>query len=75
MLDWRLKRRDGGWRVVDILVEGVSLTLAQRAEFTSVIRRGGGRISGLLLKMRNKTRTLAMNRVPATQASANVSMQ
>lgn len=59
-LDWRLVRRDGAWRVVDIMVEGVSLALAQRSEFASVIRNGGGKVSGLISKLRQKSQTLAM---------------
>ena len=60
-LDWRLIRHEDGWQVIDILVEGVSLAMAQRSEFASVIRGGGGRVSGLLGKLRKKTQMLAMN--------------
>ncbi|MDE0942901.1 MAG: ABC transporter substrate-binding protein [Alphaproteobacteria bacterium] len=61
LLDWRLKNRDGGWRVIDIMVEGVSLAMAQRSEFASVIRNNGGKVAGLLKKLRIKTQTLALN--------------
>ncbi|MBT4043649.1 MAG: ABC transporter substrate-binding protein [Rhodospirillaceae bacterium] len=66
-LDWRLKNRDGGWRVVDIMVEGVSLALAQRSEFASVIRSNGGRVAGLLQKLRIKSATLALNQDSSNQ--------
>ncbi len=59
-VDWRLKQRAEGWRVVDIMVEGISLALAQRAEFATVIRGNGGQVSGLLAKLRQKTQTLAL---------------
>ena len=49
---WRLRGRDGEWRIVDIIVEGVSMTLTQRSEFGAVIRRQGGKISGLNAKLR-----------------------
>ena len=51
MLAWRLKRRGDDWRVLDIMVEGVSLAMVQRSEFTSVIRSSGGRVSGLLARI------------------------
>ena len=55
-LDWRLRRiGSGGWQIVDIVVEGVSLALTQRSEFDSVIRRSGGTIDGLLQVLRDKT--------------------
>ena len=55
-LDWRLRRiSTGGWQIVDIVVEGVSLALTQRSEFDSVIRRSGGTIDGLLQVLRDKT--------------------
>jgi phospholipid transport system substrate-binding protein len=59
-LDWRLRRRATGWRVVDIMVEGVSMALAQRSEFATVIRSTGGQVAGLLVKLRKKTQTLAL---------------
>lgn len=69
-LAWRLKRQDDDWRVVDIMVEGVSLAIAQRSEFTTVIRNSGGRVSGLLVILRKKTQTLALR-----QIDPNVSTQ
>jgi len=68
LLDWRLKLREGGWRVVDIMVEGVSLAMAQRSEFTSVIGGSGGKVSGLLAKLRKKTQTVALNNDAAAPA-------
>ncbi len=71
LLDWRLRLRDGGWRVVDIMVEGVSLAMAQRSEFTSVIRSSGGKVSGLLAKLRKKTQTVALNQGNISPASVS----
>ncbi|MBT7756048.1 MAG: ABC transporter substrate-binding protein [Rhodospirillaceae bacterium] len=61
LLDWRLKQGKNGWRVVDIMAEGVSLAMAQRSEFTAVIRANGGKVAGLLSKLRKKTQTVAFN--------------
>lgn len=47
-VDWRVREKDGQYRVVDIIVEGVSMSLTQRSDFASVIQRGGGSIDVLI---------------------------
>lgn len=64
-VDWRMHRIDSGWRITDIVVEGVSMAVAQRAEFASVIRSQGG-VSGLLIKLEAKTRHLGTRRYADT---------
>ena len=54
-IEWRVISPDGNYKVFDIIVEGVSLLRTQRSEFSSVIRRNGGKISGLLAALRKKT--------------------
>ena len=51
-LDWRLTPAAGSWQVLDVVVEGVSLTLTYRNEFASVIERGGGDVTALLAELR-----------------------
>ena len=51
-VDWHLRHGKNGWRIVDIVVEGISLAIAQRATFAAVIRANGGRVEGLLTKLR-----------------------
>lgn len=53
-LDWRLTVTASGWRVLDIVVEGVSLLVSYRNEFAAVIERNGGRLAGLLDELRNR---------------------
>lgn len=38
---WRLEPSGGGWRVVDVVAEGISLRITTRSEYASVIQRGG----------------------------------
>ena len=45
-LDFRVRSNDGDYTVVDLYVEGISMLLTHRAEFSSVINRKG--IEGLL---------------------------
>ncbi|MGH7186992.1 MAG: MlaC/ttg2D family ABC transporter substrate-binding protein, partial [Pseudomonadota bacterium] len=51
-VEWRLRQTDGNWRILDVVVEGVSLALTHRAEYTAVIRADGGRLDGLLERLR-----------------------
>lgn len=51
-VDWRVRQRDGGFKIVDVIVEGVSMGQTQRSEFASVIRRNGGTLEGLLSELR-----------------------
>lgn len=51
-VDWRVRSRGNGYKVVDIVVEGVSMTQTQRSDFASVIQRGGGDIDALLTSLR-----------------------
>lgn len=51
-VDWRVRSKDGRHRIVDIVVEGVSMALTQRSEFASVIQAGGGNVSALLDHLR-----------------------
>ena len=53
--DWRVRSGEGGLRIIDLVVAGVSLLLVQRQEFEAVIRRDG--FAGLverLLDRRNR---------------------
>lgn len=47
-LDWRLRKRGSQYKVIDIIVEGVSMATTQRSEFSSIIQRGGGQIDVLI---------------------------
>ena len=58
-VDWRLHQRDGSWRIIDIVVEQVSLLIAQRSEFASVIRANRGDVSALSKLLRQKVTQLA----------------
>ncbi|MFP6728799.1 MAG: ABC transporter substrate-binding protein [Alphaproteobacteria bacterium] len=51
--DWRVRNFNGRYRVIDVMVEGISLALTQRSEFASVARRGG--LDGLLATLRART--------------------
>ncbi|HEU0117650.1 MAG TPA: ABC transporter substrate-binding protein [Alphaproteobacteria bacterium] len=53
-IDWRVRQKNGKLGVIDVVVEGVSLSVTQRQEYASVIQRNGGQIDGLLTLMRQQ---------------------
>jgi phospholipid transport system substrate-binding protein len=57
-VDWRLHRSGDAWGVVDIVVQGVSMAAVLRSEFVAVIDANGGRVDGLLQKLREKTNSI-----------------
>ena len=52
LVDWRVRENDGSFLLIDILAEGVSLVVTQRAEAAEVIGRDG--LDGLLGQMRTR---------------------
>ena len=54
---WRVHRNGNEYKIVDVDVEGISMLLAQREEFTSVIQRNGGTLSGLIQAIQQKLQT------------------
>ena len=60
-VDWRIATEDGSMRVVDLIVEGTSMRMTLRSDFSSIIRREGGTVTGLINVLRDKTKTLREN--------------
>lgn len=57
VIDWRVRQRNGKLGVIDVVVEGVSLSVTQRQEYSAVIQNNGGQIDGLLVLMRQQLET------------------
>lgn len=55
-IDWRVRYKNGQYKVIDVIVEGVSMSVTQRSDFSSVIQRGGGNVQVLLDHLREKTK-------------------
>ena len=51
-VDWRVLDRGDKLKIVDVVVEGVSMAITHRSEFASVINNNGGRIDALLERLR-----------------------
>ncbi len=57
-VNWRVARAGDSFKIVDVVVEGTSMSNTMRSDFGSIIRREGGKISGLLKVLRDKTASL-----------------
>lgn len=55
--DWRLRKRPEGLRVLDIIVEGVSMAITYRQDYSTVISQSGG-FAGLLAQMEKQVAAL-----------------
>ena len=53
-VDWRVRGGSGSYKIIDVVVEGISMVITQRSAFASVIQRSGGRVAGLLSELRKK---------------------
>ena len=63
--DWRMRERDGRFRILDVSVEGVSMALMLRHEFESVLRNQGG-VDGLIKALRARITASAPGPRPAS---------
>ena len=52
-VDWRVRYKNGSYKIVDVLVAGVSMGLTQRSDFSSVIQRGGGNVDALIAQLKS----------------------
>jgi phospholipid transport system substrate-binding protein len=64
-VNWRVRAADGKFKVIDVMVEGVSMALTQRQEFAAVLQNKG--FDGLLAALRGQLQQLAAG---GTQASS-----
>lgn len=55
--DWRVRARDNQYRIIDVMVEGVSMAVTQRSEFSAVIKAQG--FEGLLAALRARVQRYA----------------
>ncbi len=58
-LIWRLRQPEGGYRIIDLYVEGTSMIFTYREEYSSVITQNGGKVESLLEALRKKVAQLS----------------
>jgi phospholipid transport system substrate-binding protein len=57
-IDYSMRKTDKGWKIYDIVVEGVSLVLTYRSEFDAVVKQEG--IDGLIKRLAQKNTPAAV---------------
>ena len=55
-VDYRMERKDDGWKVYDVIVENLSLVTNYRSSFASEISKGG--IDGLIKTLQTKNKQI-----------------
>jgi len=53
-VEWRVRNGGDGPRIIDVMVEGVSMAITQRSEFSAVMQQGGKGLASLNEKLRAK---------------------
>ena len=51
---WRVKQDGNTFKIIDIIIEKVSLTMANRNEYTAFIKNNGGNIDALIANLKTK---------------------
>ena len=57
IVDYRMRKGKDGWRIIDVVIEGISLVANFRDQFREVIAKGGP--EALLLKLKEKNAAAA----------------
>jgi phospholipid transport system substrate-binding protein len=55
-VDWRLAPEGQSWKIIDVIIEGVSMAITQRDDFAATVQRNGGRVGPLVEQLREKIR-------------------
>ncbi|MBP7252095.1 MAG: ABC transporter substrate-binding protein [Alphaproteobacteria bacterium] len=53
VVDWRVRNFEGRLAIIDVIVEGISMSVSQRQEYSSVLQRNENNIEPLLKLMRD----------------------
>ena len=54
-LDWSLRSEGDSYKILDLKIEGISMSETHRSEFASVIQNNGGKVANLIDALRKKT--------------------
>ncbi len=51
---WRLRKAGSGFKIIDLAVEGVSMSVTHRTDFSNVIESEGGQVQALIDALKDK---------------------
>jgi phospholipid transport system substrate-binding protein len=66
-VQWRVRGEQGGPKIVDVVIAGISMAVTDRQQFAAVIERGGGTIQALIDAL--KSQNLQVAEPPSTNKS------
>lgn len=69
-VDWRVRQTQDQYRVIDIMVEGLSMAQTQRSEFASVLRSNGGDIGALMSDLEKRLESTREDRSRTAEAAS-----
>lgn len=69
-ISWRVRGADGKYRIIDIMVEGLSMAQTQRSEFKSFMRSNGGDMNALLANLNERLQKARSDRQIAQQGTS-----
>ena len=71
LIDYRLRATDGEWRVIDVVIEGISMVSNFRDQFKSVVSNGGPELLLKQLKEKNAAAPTTASVTPKPDPAAN----
>jgi phospholipid transport system substrate-binding protein len=54
VVSWRVRQKADKMGIIDVVVEGISMSVTQRQDYSAVLQRNGGDIESLLSLMRER---------------------
>lgn len=54
-VDWRVRKGADGYKITEVIVDGISMSLTHRQEFAAIIERNGGNVGDLIAQLRQRT--------------------
>lgn len=67
-IDYSMQKADGGWKVFDVVIDGVSLVTTYRGSFSEQIQKGG--VDGLVKTLAERNRSPEPPKAPTKAAGA-----
>ncbi len=53
-IDWQLKPTDNGYKVTNLIIDGINMAILERSDLVSVVERNSGHVQALLVALREK---------------------
>lgn len=53
-VNWRVRQKNGVYTIIDVMVEGISMIMTQKSEFSSFIKSNGGELNPLLVELKKR---------------------